>query len=326
MATPVSARIALLAAVFLAPAIACEVFVSSDVYQCKTDGDCAGRGSVFANSVCVANVCVANDGGGVTDAGGDGNDGGLDPAFSCASTVYPQDESISQLVTYTRTFQDVQGASPLTQIGIRVCALDPSCSSPRKQADGGTVVYPDENGKVTVQVGYGFRGLIEVNNLPSGPEVVTPAFLDITPPLIQDASVGPNALMVSPSIFLSVAYQAFPEADPDAGGPIVPGLAHVFFRTNDCLGNPLAGIEVESDKTDPGLRTKRFFFVQGNNPDPTAAATDPGGKGGYINLPPGIATLTATFHTGPKAGKPMGSVRVSLRADYVTYVILTPTQ
>jgi hypothetical protein len=335
MATPVHARYALLAAVLLMPAVACELLVSSDVYQCSSSGDCAARGGPFAfpGTTCVDHVCVPgiSDGGSETSVPDTGGDSGAeasmdaaDPAFACANTPYPQDESPSQVVTYTRTFQDVQSAQPLTQIGIRICALDPSCSLPRVQDDGGTVVIPDDNGKVTVQVGYGFRGLIEVNNLSGGPQVVTPAFLDVTPPLIQDASVGPTALMVSPVLFKAVATLAFPEAG-DAG-PVVTGLAHIFFRTNDCLDNPLANIAVDSDSTDPELRTRRFYFVGGNNPDPKATATDPGGKGGFINLPTGITKLTATIKAGPRAGQVLGTVSVPLRADYVTYAIITPAR
>jgi hypothetical protein len=321
MATPVHARYALLAALLLAPAVACSFLIGSDAVQCSSPTDCTSRGDLFANTTCSpAHVCVSTDAGAdapPADAGADAPvDAADEAAFGCANTPYPQDESLTRSVTYTRTFQDVNGNKPLTQIGVRICGIDPTCSNPRAQP-GGTTVFPDSNGKVTVEVGYGFRGLIEVNNLDGGQQVVTPAFLQVNPPLIQDASAGPNALMVSPSTFLAVAVQVF-----DAGA-VTPGLAHLFFRTHDCLDNSLAGISVEADKQDTQGRTRSFYFVQGNVPNPDATETDVGGKGGILNLPPSSAvTLTARFHA---TGTVLGTAVVSLRADYITYVILTPS-
>ena len=100
MATPAHARYALLAGLLIAPAVACSFLVSTDVYQCSTDGDCAARGPGFANTSCDTNarVCVKGDAavieaGGNTDAtpdavatGDGGDDGG---PFGCASQSFP---------------------------------------------------------------------------------------------------------------------------------------------------------------------------------------------------------------------------------------------
>ncbi len=314
MANPVHARYALLAAVLLAPAVACQFLVSSDVFQCTTDGDCASRGGQFATATCVSRVCVqpsADSGGGEASV-----DSGPDALFACANTPYPTEESLTHLVTYSRTFQNASGNQGLTEIGVRVCSLfDQTCLSPRDQG-GATTIFPNAAGTVTVQVGYGFAGLLEVNNLDGGQQYVTPALIQIHPPLIQDASVGPNALMVSPATFAGVASLVF-----DAGA-VASGLAHLFFRTHDCQDNSLSGISVDVDKQDTLGRTRRFYFNADNLPLADEVQTDPGGKGGFLNLPPGTATLTARFHDTTKF---MGKVSVALRADYITYVIITPS-
>ena len=182
MAKPVHARYALLAAVLLAPAVACQFLISSDVYQCTTDGDCASRGGQFATASCVSRVCVQPDA--AADSGG--VDAGPDALFGCASMPRPIEESPTHLVTYSRTFQNASGNLALTEIGVRVCSLfDQTCLTPRDQG-GSTTLFPNDAGTVTVQVGYGFAGLLEVNNLDGGPQFVTPALIQVNPPLTQD--------------------------------------------------------------------------------------------------------------------------------------------
>ena len=316
MATPAHARYALLAALFLAPVVACELLVASDVFQCTTDADCTTRGGQFASTTCVSRVCTPPvDAGdtGAPDVGAEASgDAGGDGPFDCVGRVYPGEQAGTH-VTYTRTFQDVTAATALTQIGVRVCSIiDPSCNFPRDQ-DGGKTVVPDSTGKVTVDVAFGFNGLLEVTDLVDGGKVVTPALIQVTPPVLEEAGVGPPALMVSPSQFVAVANSVF-----DGGAD--PALAHLFFRVHDCHDQPLAGIAVSTDRT--GGTTHPFYF-DGLIPDPNATQTDVGAKGGIINLPPGTVVLTGTFF--PTATR-LGSVTVKLRAGFITYVILTPSK
>ncbi len=322
MANPAHARHALLAGLLLAPILACQLFVTSDVYQCSNDGDCASRGGEFANRKCLASVCVARD---VADAdkdastsdasdAGDAGDAGGGGPFGCAANVYPEENPLRH-VTYTRVFQDVTAGTPLTAIAVQVCAIiDPNCTAPRIQADGGLTLFPDVDGKVTVDVLYGFNGLLQVTDIVDGGGKVTPALIQVTPPVVEDAAVGPPALMVSPSVFAGVAASVF------GGGAVDPTLGHIFFRTHDCLDQGLAGISVDADRSDP--KTRSFYFTSGNIPDPGAVQTDKGAKGGILNLPPGTINLTARFFDTKKK---MGSVAVKLRAGFVTYVIVTPT-
>ena len=138
MATPVHARYALLAAVLLMPAVACELLVSSDVFQCSSDGDCAARGAQFAGTQCLSHVCVGDAGAvdtGTLETGSEGAvDAGTDGPNGCIGQV---DENPLVHVTYTRVFQDVTAGAPLTNIGVRVCSIiDKECNFPRAQ-DGG---------------------------------------------------------------------------------------------------------------------------------------------------------------------------------------------
>jgi hypothetical protein len=319
MATPVHARYALLAALLLAPAVACSFLIGSDAVQCSSTTDCVARGDTFAGTTCsAAHVCIFADAGSdavVPDAPAEGSvDAGQDGPFDCVGRVYPGEQAGTH-VTYTRVFQDVTAASALTQIGIRVCSIiDPNCNSPRTQADGGKIVIPDSNGKVTVDVAFGFDGLLEVTDLVDGGNVVTPALIQVTPPVLEEAGTGPPALMVSPSQFSGTAGVVFP------GGGADMSLAHLFFRVHDCHDAPVAGVKVLSDRSGP---TTHGFYFDGLIPDPGAVQTDTNGaKGGIINLPPGTIVLTGQFFGTQNK---FGSVAVELRAGFVTYVILTPT-
>lgn len=309
----------------LAALAACQLFVNSDVYQCTTDADCTSRFPEQTGVSCsVDRVCVvadaATDANPPPDTGTDagGQDADTDGPFSCANDPPPEPKP-GVTVNYTRFFQDVAAGTALLDIGIEVCALfDVTCSAPRKE-DGGIIVVPDDAGKVTVTVEYGFNGLLQVTDLfdagDGGPKVVTPALIQVTPPVVQPDTVGPPALMVSPSVFDSVANTVF------GGGTADPTLAHVFFRTNDCHQQPLKDITVAAGTTGP--KTTKVFYFDGLVPDTTFTATDATGKGGILNLPPGTNTLTAYFPNSQVMGKVSN---VQLRAGFITYVIITPTK
>src|SRR5262249_20787951 len=161
-----------------------------------------------------------------------------------------------------------------------VCELvDPSCNSPR----AGSPYRPEPTGKVTVSVYFGFEGVLQVTDHLDGGGVVTPALIQVTPP-VYDNRTGPPALMVSPSTFDDVTVAAFKARADET-------LAHVFFRTNDCLDQPVSGIQVLADKQ---TTTTKPFYFSGVLPQADATETDSSGRGGIINLPPGgTVKLTA---------------------------------
>jgi len=80
---------------------------------------------------------------------------------------------------------------------------------------------------------------------------------------------------------------------------------------------------VALDVTDSGIRE---YYYRGSVPDFNATETDSsnldGMKGGFVKVPPGMVTLTAT----PRAtSKPSSRATVYVRAGTITYVNLHPT-
>jgi hypothetical protein len=303
---------------------ACQFLVPTDTKQCSLDSDCAAHAPYTA---CAANVCVVPDASTndapLSDAGTDAEIADAYTPFPCVNDP-PIELDLSRRLSYTRQFEDVSATALMTQISVKVCgSTDIECNSPQWNDAGGTAVkslQPDAQGMITFDLPYGFNGVLEVTDLVPNSGVVTPALLQVSPPLRESRGGAgqpyvPPALMVSPFRFEVMAGQTFPEIGVDD-----PEVAHLFFRAYDCDTNPVAEIGVTADK---GTAKTRTFYFDDTVPKPNATATDKTGKGGMINVPPGALTLTGTYRT---TGKKFGEVVVLLRKRFITYVTLTPTK
>jgi hypothetical protein len=200
-------------------------------------------------------------------------------------------------------FSNNAGMADLT---VRACArTDTTCATP--QAMGTT----DMMGFVTLTVPlatHGYQGYFEFTG-GAGSGAVTPTRLFFNPP-VTAAMANTNALLVPAATFNALGGALGGMLD-DTRGAITFGVAH-------CLG-AASGAAVAVSPAATG--STAFYNVTGL-PDPRAMATDMGGQGGLLNVPPGEYTLTAS-RVSPTTR--IGAVPVTVRGRFVTAVTVVPS-
>jgi hypothetical protein len=304
---PYAGVVALLSIV-AAAATACSLVLPLDKVQCNNDNDCANLGA--ATSKCVASVCQAqstpgNDSGVPIDdgtpwgcVGGDvpAGDGGLPTTiqlvpFDGFSTLDPENNA------YTIK----------SGVRVRLCAKrDPTCASPLTSEKTSTA-----------DAGVSF-------DLPSIRDFYVEARADdTTPMLFTPAIVGDGSKRLSRTLFIgqlstsatnSLAGSIGTSLDPEKGVVLTrPVNCQVYPSNNDGIsfvGSPLDSNTVQ-------------FYAQDGLPTKSANQTDKAGLGGFVNVPPGNITVTASFAADQRRiGKASGIVR----AGWMTLIEVPPTK
>jgi len=301
---------------------ACSVLFSTSREQCSTDDDCRARGGGFAGTRCsLANVCVGPNEPGV-DAGTDAFvppfDAAGDP-FACAKIPLPNPDPSKQLDISIRYVDFSSGDAP-TGLGVRLCAAtDPRCQNPRGTVqgdgpfeagpDGGTGWVTTKAGSVTSKVELGFEGFFEVKS-----SVYTPTVRYTSPPL-RTPTNELDQIILRQSEVDYLADLAL--GKPSSYDSVNYGL--VFLLANDCNRTSLGNVSFSTTAVDPKMVA---FYIINTSPSTTETKTDALGRAGYVNVPPGLHTFTAT---DADTKKRIGAVRVLVRAGTATTVAVLPS-
>lgn len=322
MVRPRTTSIAFLATGLIAlTSAACSVLFSTSKEQCATDDDCKNRGAGFEGSKCsLDNVCV---GGSVVVPGEDASkpdaagDAAADP-FGCATEPLPSPDPNRKVDVGIR-YTDLTNGAPATDIAVRLCAqTDSNCASPRAtltgagpadggaDAGGGGFVFPKSDGTVTAKVEYGFEGFFEVRD-PRFP----PTFRYTSPPL--KGSITFEQILLRPSEITFLVDQAIGRPYDSVGHGIV------FLFARDCFQRPLAGVSFSTTAQDP---TMERVYIINTTPSKVDTQTDGLGRGGYLNVPPGIHTFSMEQVATKRR---LGSVRVLVRVGAATTVSILPS-
>ncbi len=320
------AAIATSVAAFATLNSACSLLFSTDKEQCKSDDECRARGAGFENTRCsLESVCVAAapevDAAPPPDSAvpKDAADGAADP-FACA-TLPPLNPDPSRKVDVSIQYLDFTNGTPPTGVAVRLCAsTDNQCNNPRNvdaggPADagpeaGGGFVVPTAEGWVAATVEHGFEGFFEVKST-----AYAPTYRYTSPPL-RAAKTEFLQLMLRPAEIAYLADTAL--GKPNAYDSANHALVFVFAR--DCDNNPLSGVRFTTTALDPLLVP---FYIIGSTPEIGAdKKTDPLGRAGFINIPPGFHTFTAEW---ADSGKRIGSTRTLIRTGAATSVAVFPS-
>jgi hypothetical protein len=226
----------------------------------------------------------------------------------------------------TRVQDGITGA-PVAGAQASLCSFtDPTCSQPLARARGPT----GPSGDVALPVPTG---------LAADDAYVQFTFAD---PFTEDVAVNPEGI---PAMLYFWGYpptQALaPIANPyalsytgseirqandllagaDGGAGLFATLSNmgwVGFQVLDCNGISAAGVQVGIDVSG----TREFYNNGILNPTFELAETDSTGIGGFVLVPPGVVTLTAT----PKAlKKPSSHAQVIVRATANSTLFMYPT-
>ena len=316
---------------------ACSLLFSTDE-QCSTTAECVGKGAAFAGTTCVESVCVSatTQPDATTDAAdtspieaaADAAD--ADP-FACGK-VPPLDDDPSQPVVMTLQNLDLSAGAPATAIDVRLCAVtDALCANPRTAltatdagapdanatgsgidagAEGGTGwVSPAKDGVIIATAEVGFEGFFEIRS-----NTYFPTVRFTSPPLRNGETYNLDEIMLRGLEIQFFAMQA-------TGGKksYNPAKGLVFTLARDCNQVPLQNVSFSATSVD----SEQFeFYVINTTPSVDDTKTDQTGRGGFVNVPPGLTTFTAYYaDTGVK----IGSTRALVRAGYNTTLSILPS-
>jgi len=293
---------------------ACSVILEAKGEQCSTDADCHAAG--LANATCQASMCVerseadaATDA--TTDAAADvAPDAPLDPKWGCVGDIKWTAADSTQPITYPMRMLRLFGETPLKNLEVRSCAmLDLDCASPFSTA------VSDERGVAVMELFKGFDGYLLIEPTEEFPDLV-PAISPLLPPPAEGRALPDNITELEPMHLVSLN-----EATPVAlilKTELDPELGHIFGLAFDCEGKPTAGVSLTIDTLSP--KTVQYY-VNNNLPSSTLGETTSTGEAGFINVPPGLITVTATSVDVGRTAR----VTVLVRAGHIVYLGLSPS-
>ena len=267
----------------------CLLTLDSDRVQCKVDEDCVAHGLENATCDTTDNVCVEAE----------------DLVWGCVGNV-EWDMATSDPLVLNARFRRLSDESPVEGAPAKLCGpLDAECTDP---LDTGTT---DSNGELSLTGYYGFRGYTLVEPPPSYPNMA-PAILWASPPRFDEVAVEDiqPAHLTAVEVVSGIGLLLGVSVNPDAG--------HIFGLTGDWNQQPISNVTLRSEVV--ATDTEQYYF-DGSLPSKTATETDASGLGGFINVPAGLVTITAT---SLDVGR-LGSATVLVKPGHITYLGIGPT-
>lgn len=296
--------------------VSCQALVSSDVYQCTSDAECAARGAAFSGTRCEERVCRPAS---VTDASPNpGIDAGKDaapqdPKWGCLGNVQWPAQSTTEKVRYRQRFTRLIGSTPIAGVRVKACAsLDPECANPFVQGD------TDAKGDIVLDVPKYFRGYL---HMPVGPATFTdmaPTIYAVYPPPEKDSDLVAEPAQGTVPILVSLAELNYLLSQ--VGSATDPNLGHLFGLTTDCQRQPTGGVSLRSSVRDP--KTVQYYYEGNGTPSITAQESDSTGNAGFLNLPVGVISMETQV---PGLARKAGSYSVLVKKGSVTVIDFVPT-
>jgi hypothetical protein len=206
----------------------------------------------------------------------------------------------SRLVRSVQITDLVSGLVP-PNVSVRACAQpDVNCESPVTGA-----VSIDAEGWVYLPLFAGFDGYLEITA-----DTLIPTMLFYTDPLSTDTQVDPQPLGV-------VTRTVLPGLAAATGRQQEADLGIVYLRVFDCQQDPAPGITFSIDQEDAW----RWYFV-GKLPTSVVDSTSDTGLGGFLNVVPGVAVVSADL---PESTTPIAPPEgVVVRPGWITGLRFSP--
>jgi hypothetical protein len=262
----------------------CSVLVERDRVQCQTNADCQARGSEFAGAVCSAEqICVP------------------DPTWGClGQVVFAQPQGGPYKVTIL--MRDLVTGQPIPGVTARLCQkLDTTCKDPITTAD----IAANAEGNVVLMLNAGFDGYAELR----APERM-PGMYFFYPPVDGDRDI-PLVPLLEPALVEQLAVLNGKQLRADRG--------HILLGGYDCERKAAAGMQLSTEDADADTSA---FYVLNNVPKASARETDRSGRGGFINLKPGIVALSATLAGDSRK---IATVSLFVRPGMITFTTIVPS-
>ena len=201
--------------------------------------------------------------------------------------------------------KDAVTAKPLGGVTAQLCKkLDVLCSDPF-----GPKIVSDDAGLVAMTVDPAFEGYVLMND-----PRIAPALYFLTAPASGDLDL-PTVPLATPLAAAGIVR--------NAGGPSSSWMQDrgiMLLNVFDCQTQPAANITFSvGGALDPAMFV---FYLKNGLPTKESSATDTTGYGGLVNVPEGVASITATL--GPAPGQKISASTFLVRPGHVTYARMMP--
>jgi hypothetical protein len=288
----------------------CSLSVNADAAQCQSNADCTARGSAFADSVCLENICTyeCKKTSECTQRGDEFwntecRNHACAPSkdWGCVvadAEVVPVASRPATSFALTLPVTDMLTGAPVPGVTARVCHLrDLDCNAPL-----GADIISDKDGLLALTLAGNFDGYVQIQ----GKERVTGLYFP--PPLTRDRA--DTAVALAKAVDLLPFGQLVGGFEADRGT--------VMVQVVDCAGIPAEGVSFESNDAD----SRASAWYSENSLPVGTKATDVTGFGGYFNMPSGIASIRATVAGGEHV---VGTVGLVIRPGALSYGRFVPT-
>jgi hypothetical protein len=207
-------------------------------------------------------------------------------------------------LVYRGAWIDIGTRAAPPNLRARACGItDPLCSEPLTP-----FVAADASGVVQLPLFHGFAGYLELLSDVTVPTVAFfPSTLTANTSTVFQEPV-PRTL-VQPGALVGLADVNGIEIEPTAG--------YVVMFSLDCSGRLTENVEFSLNNQDVAVR----YYFANNFPSITLETTTPDGIGGFVNVPGGVATVSATLAS---TGELVRTATLFVRSGWGSSIVLGP--
>ncbi|HVH41502.1 MAG TPA: hypothetical protein VM925_04135 [Labilithrix sp.] len=294
----------------LAGGVACSLSLDADRVQCKRQEDCSGHG-LDARAICIAGVCSEPAVVVEIDAGdAEAPDARTeDPVWGCLDDLPPAIEPDPTVpVRSLARFYAILNSTPLAGLPVKACLpTDLTCAEPLGASVTGA------NGFVAFDLYHGFTGYLDISPSAEEPDIMPSVFYvqpipDKNVPASEERPPGANLVKHSEFAFLSGSV----------GKEVKQEYGHLLFGALNCQSAFVANTIGRAEPI--SVDTFTIYTDAAGTPSLTAGKTTDSGQGGYINLPPGMVTVTLNRDDGRR----IATREVLIRKGSITYALIGP--
>jgi len=167
-------------------------------------------------------------------------------------------------------FTDLVSRKPVPDLQVDLCRkVDVECGEPVQK------LLSDQTGTVVVPIEAAFTGYVSVHGL-----TTIPTLYFFNPPIDHNQDIPALSLSNATS---RGALLGQLQASSDRAG--------ILLHAVDCTGKPASGVTFAIAPSDPAAIA---YYLSSGLPTRSSRATDVSGYGGFVNLPSGTVTVTAT--------------------------------
>jgi hypothetical protein len=300
----------------------CSLVLDANAPQCSTTDDCVARGAPFASTTCVDSRCVSappitalSD----ADAAAPAAQEDLSDPWRCAGHVTWPEQAPDPLVD-TETFANFANGQAIAGLSVDVCRRpDVECVSPL------ATVVTNAMGEASLPITNGFAGYLQLKTPPASFPGLMPTILPYIYPAGVDRSMknqlcgGCVPVTIATTSVLVASKSNVAALVAVASATLEPSRGLILAYVGDCDNQIAKGVQLEVEQADE--RSSRYYFQDGL-PNTAAKETTEGGLAGFVNVPPGVVSITSKLAS---TGQVIGTRTVLVRAGTLTVFFFPPT-